>query len=472
MDHQRADVPTCPFCPFSDPDSNFVIEHIELCHPENNTSSNIDDCKEVTSLKQTTSDCQQYSNGADEHLGKYVDCPHGCGDIVLATKLSTHLDLHFAEEATYENISSNQLESSKSWDAQETRRLHSYDDLNNVRDQHGPPVKSWLKGEKSIREILKERRPCSPSKVALAGSAKRLGRAELGPHAHEKHMPSWLRKILEKGAKTTHSNTIASDGTLQRHHSVENETTDVIPVLARLCEQDTSVQRAFFCSPKVHQIFKMSKEGGFCGYRNIQMLISYIKESRVSGHECFSEISPTILQLQDMIENAWDMGYNSIGRIETGGIRGTRKYIGTPEAQALFLSLGIQCEASSIGGTQDIRAHDALFLFIADYFRQTCSLDTKDKVLLTDLPPIYFQHQGHSLTIIGFEIRENGSANILVFDPMFKASPAVKRLKDTRALSTDPARVLKGYRRGAAYLQKYKVFEILKLSVSTALSQK
>ena len=32
-----------------------------------------------------------------------------------------------------------------------------------------------------------------------------------------------------------------------------------------------------------------------------------------------------------MIERAWDMGFNVNGRIETGGICGTRKYIGTPE---------------------------------------------------------------------------------------------------------------------------------------------
>jgi hypothetical protein len=54
----------------------------------------------------------------------------------------------------------------------------------------------------------------------------------------------------------------------------------------------------------------------------------------------------------------------------------------------------VRCEASSIGGTKDMQAHDALFVCIADYFRQACSLDTKDKVLLTNLPPIYFQHQG------------------------------------------------------------------------------
>lgn len=40
---------------------------------------------------------------------------------------------------------------------------------------------------------------------------------------------------------------------------------------------------------------------------------------------------PDIFEIQDMIESAWDNGINSKGRIETGGVRGTRKFIGTPE---------------------------------------------------------------------------------------------------------------------------------------------
>lgn len=40
---------------------------------------------------------------------------------------------------------------------------------------------------------------------------------------------------------------------------------------------------------------------------------------------------PSVLELQDMIERAWDMGFNSHGRIAMGGIRGTRKHIGTSE---------------------------------------------------------------------------------------------------------------------------------------------
>jgi len=71
--------------------------------------------------------------------------------------------------------------------------------------------------------------------------------------------------------------------------------------------------------------------GGFCGYRNIQMLISYIVGAEAFGAELFGNRVPPVFDIQDLIEAAWDMGYNPQGRIETGGIKGTRKFIGTPE---------------------------------------------------------------------------------------------------------------------------------------------
>jgi hypothetical protein len=127
-------------------------------------------------------------------------------------------------------------------------------------------------------------------------------------------------------------------------------------------------------------------------------------------------------------------------------------------------------------------AQDKLYMEVANYFRSACSLDDeKTKVFKTDLPPIYFQHHGnipsrlehsldtisdillgHSMTIVGFEIRDDGSANLLVFDPMFKTSPAMQRLVGTSAKCDNPVRLLKAYRRGNKYLQKYKLFELLK----------
>lgn len=43
MDHAAAEIPSCPFCPFSDPDGSFVAQHIEYCHPENGHSAESND---------------------------------------------------------------------------------------------------------------------------------------------------------------------------------------------------------------------------------------------------------------------------------------------------------------------------------------------------------------------------------------------------------------------------------------------
>lgn len=104
---------------------------------------------------------------------------------------------------------------------------------------------------------------------------------------------------------------------------------------------------------------------------------------------------------------------------------------------------------------------------MAKYFREGCSnLESGEKILETDLPPIYLQHRGHSVTIVGFEVTKSGTADLLVFDPMYKTSPAVRRLIDqgSNAIQgVDATKVLQAWRRGAPYLQKYKGFEILML---------
>jgi zinc finger-containing ubiquitin peptidase 1 len=61
------------------------------------------------------------------------------------------------------------------------------------------------------------------------------------------------------------------------------------------------------------------------------MLTSYIIGVESQGYENFDNKIPTIFDIQEYIETAWDLGINSQGRAETGGIRGTRKYIGTPD---------------------------------------------------------------------------------------------------------------------------------------------
>lgn len=61
------------------------------------------------------------------------------------------------------------------------------------------------------------------------------------------------------------------------------------------------------------------------------MLLSYIIDSNMPGSEHFMGQIPSIFDIQDAIESAWKKGIKEEGFIETGGIRGTRKFIGTPE---------------------------------------------------------------------------------------------------------------------------------------------
>lgn len=85
--------PTCPFCPFSDVDASFVEEHINFCHPEGGATQSVDDSRLVQDGELPSSHLLDKADTI-----QYVDCPHGCGETVTTAELSTHLDLHVAED--------------------------------------------------------------------------------------------------------------------------------------------------------------------------------------------------------------------------------------------------------------------------------------------------------------------------------------------------------------------------------------
>ncbi|KAI8236968.1 hypothetical protein K4K57_006690 [Colletotrichum sp. SAR 10_99] len=154
------------------------------------------------------------------------------------------------------------------------------------------------------------------------------------------------------------------------------------------------------------------KEKVATGDKRLGMMVSYINGANAYGRDQFRGRLPTIFEIQEYIENAWDMGINAQGRLETGGIKGTRKYIGTPER----------------------------------------SLSA-------------FRYR-HSLTIVGFERQKNGPSNLLVFDPMFRDAPALARLIGQTFKHRSADESLKPYRRGSKYLRRYREFEILRLDGS------
>ena len=123
-----------------------------------------------------------------------------------------------------------------------------------------------------------------------------------------------------------------------------------------------------------------------------------------------------------------------------------------------------RCEANAFTRAGGLIGHETLLLAIGEYFSDDRVFDSDEKVVLTTKAPIYFQHQGHSMTIVGLEVKKSGAVNLVVFDPMFNPSPAIKRLLGSSSFrASNPERLLKAHRRGESYLARYRDFEILKL---------
>ncbi|KAF2103598.1 hypothetical protein NA57DRAFT_32434 [Rhizodiscina lignyota] len=219
-----------------------------------------------------------------------------------------------------------------------------------------------------------------------------------------------------------------------------NKVSGVINLLADLLEKDQDVEFAYLCDQSVTQICKLRGEGNhFCAYRNIQMMLP-------EPHPIYS-----ILELQEMIEKAWNMGFNDHGRIETGGITGTRKHIGTSEAQALLQSLNLPCKAAAFTGE---KAWLELLDSIEAHFTSGTS-QRSDRIIRTNRSPIFLQRPSHSLTIVGIERDQNGKRRLLVFDPGYRQLPEAARNWDRLTLYY--------YRRDERYLSRYSNFETLTL---------
>ncbi|RKK90691.1 hypothetical protein BFJ71_g11450 [Fusarium oxysporum] len=400
----------CPFCGFKPGQGEYeLILHIEQQHPDADGSP------------LTTS-------------GDPISCPEGCGEILQLDELAYHLELHEleAQDATPEpepeqtpTVARKPEPSTRERERKHKKvsAIQAWKDLFSGRSSHGKEGSSSSSRtrHKTKREdagITKTTSRGSSSRDKNGERAKsnvRLGKSDLGRFAHERKMPPWLVDLLKDEGQVVN-------------------------------------------------------DGGFCGYRNIQMLTSNIISAQREGSNHFGRTFPSIFQIQDLIENAWDMGINAQGRAETGGVKGTRKYIGTPEAQAVFLSLEIPCSVQAFKDQERGKSKQRLFEAIEGYFHGGIT-SVEDRIHHTELPPIYLQHPGHSLTIVGFERQMDGQANLLVFDPSFRDSTKIRNLIG-RTVRQKPSSIdsfLQPYRRGSHYFRKYNQYEVLYLTKYAAV---
>ncbi|KAK6118494.1 hypothetical protein DH2020_047761 [Rehmannia glutinosa] len=225
--------------------------------------------------------------------------------------------------------------------------------------------------------------------------------------------------------------------------------------------------------------------GWGCGWRNIQMLSSYLLSQREEARDVLyggCGFVPDIQSLQRWLELAWDKGFDTPGSDDFDQkIHGKRNWIGTTECAALFRSFGLRarivdfcskdfelahlgrkttqvygpmdvflskgkmdksCKSSSVS-SENVKGHQVLTEWVWNYFSgSNASKSANRHVVLSERSPLYFQHDGHSRTIVGIQAKHlrNGTKqyNLLILDPseLCFIDPGIARGKELEGLKT------------------------------------
>jgi hypothetical protein len=108
----------------------------------------------------------------------------------------------------------------------------------------------------------------------------------------------------------------------------------------------------------------------------------------------------------------------------------------------------------------------SLIKYIEDYFK--CSTPQNPNTStpscrISDRPPLYFQHSGHSRSIVGIEHLQSKRINLLLFNPSYKPSSAVKEYAEGKIKKKDLSEsVLKTFRVSLDEIAKKKEYQILR----------
>lgn len=138
-------------------------------------------------------------------------------------------------------------------------------------------------------------------------------------------------------------------------------------------------------------------------------------------------ISPGVRNLQAWIEDAWKAGFDKEGARELKKLVDTKKWIGTADLWVAFSYRGIPAELVDFDLKNQPRGAEVVTDWIVDYFSPKLNtvksanihdaLRGASPIVVTDRMPLILQHDGHSRTIIGYEMSKNKKVTLLTFDP-------------------------------------------------------
>ncbi|CAL0319594.1 unnamed protein product [Lupinus luteus] len=204
------------------------------------------------------------------------------------------------------------------------------------------------------------------------------------------------------------------------------------------------------------QSVEFEDAGWGCGWRNIQMLCSHLLVQRPEAREALfggSGFVPDIPSLQRWLEIAWEKGFDTAGSAQfDNAIYGSKKWIGTTECAALLGSFALRARVVDFGpkesescisvpgssvddaldkassdklvksNAKKSKAYQVLMDFVWNYFSDKSSIQfDRQHVVISEKTPLYFQHDGHSRTIVGIQVehQQNGilQYHLLILDP-------------------------------------------------------
>jgi hypothetical protein len=469
----------CPFCGYHN--HVYAVQlHIEEHHAEE--TPDVEHADAVAA--QTATVPSDDNNSSPSSMPpEWLRCTReGCGEFIPLTAIDEHLDLHVAV-ALAEEEDRPPLPPRRGTSKQDAlpHKVQSSSGKSDSRKASEPPIiESSFRRKENGRSSPSDknrdgsilsyfsgnssngirRPPPSLRRLLEPRTSGRLGKRELGPYAFERSMPAEIRRRLVEDTQPREANRIDRNGNLVREIYVPNETNGLIPVLADLFALEEFTTATYFCHPSTKHIRKVQCDGDFCGYWSTQMVLSYIQHVDQDG----PQNHPNVLKMQNLIEQAWDRGIGSHGRVETGGIINTRKWIGTHEALAFLTQIGVGADALAFEDSKDRTGNTAvgdLLDHVEAYFMSDSNATIHGSSHITQLPPIFFQRLGHSMTIIGLERQVDGTRNLLVFDSSHATSEPMKRLVANQRAHSSVRRLLDPYRRSDSSLSKWKEFEII-----------
>ena len=284
----------CPFCGYSTTSEYDLQLHIEEDHTEDSPFA-------VTERRaaaprpplpsQPSASTSPSASSAERSSGEdnpWIKCTRPeCGEYIAVADLDEHYRFHEDIQKAQDEDSSPRKTAKRPTSREESRRSDEppiSPKRQRQRPQSRPTSSSNASGNRSILDWITGSSTVAPRpsprhrRIEQPREPGRLGRRELGPHAFEDRMPDAVRRTLLTGAEATRK--IAPDGRLSRELNVDNETRGLIPILGNLCNTDRTTTATYLCDPAVRHVVKLRCDGNFCGYWNIQMLLSYLYSSR------------------------------------------------------------------------------------------------------------------------------------------------------------------------------------------------